>query len=407
VGQDSVGRTPMPPTFGGGDGELPMALPSTSEEVAEVLRAATRDGLRVGVGSGGFAGFPPGPPPDLVLSTAHLRQVEIYEPADLTGTFGAGLTGQGLADLTTPHGQWLPLDPDGWRAATLGGMVAVGHGGLVEPLYGAPRDLVLGLTLVTGNGRILEVGGRVVKNVAGFDLVRLAVGSRGALGVITRVSVRLFPLPERDEVVVVQAPDLQALMPAADAVRRSPLPLAGTILRWDSGAGGPELVIRIQGNEEPVAAQRTVLADELRGAGLEPRTGQDREAVLRDPAPRGIVLEARSLPGRLPQALSLVQAGPVSSFGPDVQAHLQTGRIRVAFDARADGDDLGAAVATLRSRFQEIGGSLVIGKGPRALLERVHPMSSPGGAARLMRGLRHEFDPSGTLLPGPFEWEEE
>jgi glycolate oxidase FAD binding subunit len=154
-----------------------------------------------------------------------------YEPADLTLTAMAGIRGRDLLSRTSSSGQWLPLDPPGWGDATLGGLLATGESGSVAQIYGRTRDLTLGLTLVAGDGRVLDVGGRVVKNVAGFDLVRLAVGSRGALGLITRASVRLFPRPERDVGLLVSAPSIDELLPAARSVITSPLPLAGAELR--------------------------------------------------------------------------------------------------------------------------------------------------------------------------------
>ena len=176
------------------------SFPESVEEAAAIVRAANEAGtrllpagLRSWLGAGGWTR-----PADMTVSCARLDAVRHYEPADLTLTADAGLGLAELDDILRPNGQWLPADAPGARAGTLGGLVACGVSGPLQGRYGALRDNVLGLDVVTGSGRVLQIGGRVVKNVAGYDLVRLFTGSRGSLGLITSVSVRLFPRPEAD-----------------------------------------------------------------------------------------------------------------------------------------------------------------------------------------------------------------
>ena len=156
--------------------------PGSIDEVRDLVRQATRDGstlMPAGSGSwleaGGWGGEA-----DRVVSMSGFGGILHYEPADLTLTAGAGLPWSELETAVRANGQWLPVDPPGVRSGTVGGLVAAGGAGSLRGLYGAVRDVVLGVEAVTGGGHLLELGARVVKNVAGYDLVRLLTGSRGA-----------------------------------------------------------------------------------------------------------------------------------------------------------------------------------------------------------------------------------
>src|SRR5690606_33318492 len=212
-------------------------------------------------GAGTWLGW--GRPPErveIVLSVERLAGVEVYEPADLTAVVGAGMTLGGLEDTLGRHGQWLPLDAPGGGAGTLGAAVSLAEAGPLRLAHGTPRDHVLGLTLVTGDGRVLELGGRVVKNVAGFDLVKLVTGARGTLGLICRVAVRLRPLPERDATLVLAAAGADAALEAVAAIRGArvapaALELVSPPLAAEAtGMGAAEwpVVVRLQGGAEAV-----------------------------------------------------------------------------------------------------------------------------------------------------------
>ena len=214
---------------GPGEEGLPAAVlaPGAEEELAALLARASEEGWKVlpaGLGQWLEGGGPA--EVQLVVSTRRLQKVHEYNPADLTFTAGAGLTLSALRGTTEPNGQWLPLNPPGGWEGTLGAALATGVGGSLRHLYGTARDHVLGLTLVAGDGRILRWGGKVVKNVAGFDVTRLCLGSWGSLGLITSVSARLFPVPEKDATLVFSGSDIRALLSAARAMALSSLPLA-------------------------------------------------------------------------------------------------------------------------------------------------------------------------------------
>ncbi|NUP54906.1 MAG: FAD-binding protein [Gemmatimonadaceae bacterium] len=138
------------------------------------------------------------------ISLAEDAGIVEYEPGDLTLTARAGTTLADLARITRAEGQWLPLDPFGSAAGTLGATVATGSAGPLASAFGTPRDQVLGCEIVTGTADVVRAGGRVVKNVAGYDLTRLNVGAWGTLGVLTEISVRLRALPEMDRTFAVE-----------------------------------------------------------------------------------------------------------------------------------------------------------------------------------------------------------
>lgn len=202
------------------------------------------------------------------LSLAEDRGIVEYVPGDLTLTARAGTPLADILAATVAHGQWLPLDPWGGDSGTLGATISTATAGPHSHAMGLPRDVVLGLEFVSGSGEVIRGGGRVVKNVAGFDLTRMVVGSWGTLGVITEVSVRLRARPDRTQtlgVSVSTAPT--ALNELALRLRALPFtPLASELvssavasqLRAGPG-GGAVLLCRIGGNEKSVKGQIDLL----------------------------------------------------------------------------------------------------------------------------------------------------
>jgi len=199
------------------------------------------------------------------LDVGALRGVIEYEPGDLTLTAYAGTTLHELEHITRAERQWLALDPTAAPTATIGATVATASDGPLASTFGRVRDLVLGLECITGTGERVRAGGRVVKNVAGFDLVRLHTGAWGTLGVITEVTMRLRALPEEDRVFVVHADDRLSLERRLAPLTDLPIaPLALELLNAPLAAAvGLEprlaLLVRLGGNAERVAAQRTAL----------------------------------------------------------------------------------------------------------------------------------------------------
>ncbi|MCJ7822018.1 MAG: FAD-binding oxidoreductase, partial [Armatimonadetes bacterium] len=198
----------------GVEGQRPVAvaMPGSSEEVAELLRAASEQRLSVlirGSGSLLHLGAPPGPM-GLVVSLARLNQIVEYDADDLTVTAQAGMTLGALQQTIGEHGQMLPLDPPGPGSATLGGIAATNLSGPMRMRHGGPRDMVIGLRVALTNGTVVKTGGKTVKNVAGYEMNKLFVGSLGTLGAICELTMRLTPVPEARAMMVASLATLEA-----------------------------------------------------------------------------------------------------------------------------------------------------------------------------------------------------
>ena len=200
---------------------------------------------------------------DAELSTRELDQVIEYVPGDLTITVGSGASLAAIEKLTAEHGQWLTLDPPGSPDGTIGATIASASRGPLATGFGAPRDLMLGVEAVMGRGTVVRAGGRVVKNVAGFDITRLLTGSRGTIGVITEVSLRLRARPARDETIAIHIGQRQGTIREAITALRSwtSMPMAAEVVTArTAGAIGlsafPTLLVRIGGNARLIAATK-------------------------------------------------------------------------------------------------------------------------------------------------------
>lgn len=250
-----------------GPARATASAPKSTADVRDIVTEAIRrrTPLRV-VGRGTWldAGRPVVGAEPVALD--QLTGIVDYTPGDLTLTARAGTSLTEIAAATAPHGQWLALAPWGGDAGSLGGTVATATAGPLSGAFGTPRDIVIGLEAVTGTGEVVRGGGRVVKNVAGFDLTRLMVGAWGTLGVLTEVSVRLRGLPENDVTVVLAARDgaaqLAELLAHLRAMPIAPLALelvTGSLANRLGLAGSAAVLVRLAGNAETVAAQRDAL----------------------------------------------------------------------------------------------------------------------------------------------------
>lgn len=392
------------------DGIAPKAVvfPETREQVRQLVRFARSRRLGVvPLGGGTKAGF--GNPPiayDLALVTRRLNRVVDYSPADLTVIVEAGLTFGRLADLLRREGQFLPFDPIAHDRATTGGIVAAGLGGLRRAFYGPPRDWVLGVRAVTGDGELIKGGGRTVKNVSGYDLCRLFAGSWGSLGIIVELCFKVIPVPPET------ALGLLGLAPSADLCglglevwREVPYPAAIVGLDPDSardllgaevGPGGALLVlfsgvaadIDFQlGRTRAVAGDRAARFRAVRGPELDSLWAwlcDHPESVGRD-----LPVWARiSVP---PAGLRAFGPGPGRGrFLVDIPGGIINLYLDSADRAFLDG---------LRERARAAGGSLALGRAPANLKGQV-PAWDPLPAPELMARVKRALDPDGILSPG-------
>ncbi len=241
--------------------------PSSVHDVQQAMQAAIADTAPLRI-LGANTWINAGAPIDAqrTLSLSAVTGIVAYVPGDLTITARAGTSLAELAHATAAHGQWLGLDPAGDRHGTIGATISTASSGPLAHAFGTPRDLVLGLQVVTGYGDIVRPGGRVVKNVAGFDLVRLFTGSWGTLGAITEVTLRLRALPTHDLTLALPVADPAALSSLFMALRRGTFSLLAC--EWINSRvaqmlgvadGNGAILVRIGGNNAFVAGQRTAL----------------------------------------------------------------------------------------------------------------------------------------------------
>ena len=223
--------------------------PASVEEVSEVLKLASDEGWNI-LPAGNMTWFEhqEQPAANLIINTSRLNQIVEHEPADLIAIAQAGVTLNDFNAKLAENGQWLPLDPPNDGRATLGGVVATGIGGPQQLGYGRPRGSVIGMKVVLADGSRIKAGGRVVKNVAGYDLCKLFAGSFGSLGIITELNFKLRPLPA-SEATVIASGSIDDLRAGARAVLEARLfPVASEIV-------SERLLVRFAGNEKGVLFQ--------------------------------------------------------------------------------------------------------------------------------------------------------
>ncbi len=381
-----------------GIGGRPEAVvhPVSTGEVAATMCWAAAHGTGVAVVASGrrFHGVRSAERPFIMLCTDRLTGTEIYEPADLTLTAKSGTRLATLAEELGAHKQWLPYDPPHVERRTLGGLVSTGESGPLWMGYGELRNHVLGLTVVGGDGRVLALGGRVVKNVAGFDLLKSVVGARGRLGVVTSVCVRAFPRPVVDRLLVLKRDSISALAAVARDIGTAPIMPVSSVLLAPAltPSSGAALLVRLHGAEPTVDADQKTLERHC-GAAFE---GVPDAATLlgsaRDHAADAeVVLSLSVLPSRLADALTEVRnvLGDVP-FAADTYK----GSVRVA----AGGSDSEAA-SRLRARIESLGGVISARSSNRTVDVARLGSRTTAATAALTKRLEAVFDPKGVLWP--------
>ena len=366
--------------------------PESVEEVSAALRWAGESGVRIiAVGSGCHLPALWQEGRFVVLSTTRLTGIEIYEPADLTLTARSGTS---LADIDAElrtHRQWLPFDPPHVLDRTLGGFVATGQSGPLWMGYGELRNHVLGMTIVSGDGRMLKLGGRVMKNVAGFDLLKPIIGSHGRLGVITSVSLRAFPVPAVERVLVLKADSESELWEPARSVRMAPvMPVSSVLItpvkQLEARAG---LIVRLHGTEPTVEADQRTL-ERYAGVSFDLVTNNDLLASIQNHAVEGKTrLIASVLPTRLPEVVSAV--GRICDA--DIAVDTYAGRVRVSA-----GDVSSEELYTLRESIESLGGSLTVWAAEGAD-QTLSSSRKSDVVEALSSRLEHVFDPKGVMWP--------
>ena len=404
------------------EGRTPEAavFPGSVDEVAAVIGLAAEAARPVTPWGGGTAvsvGMPAAPG-GLVLGLRRLGRLLEHEPGDLTASAEAGMTVEAFQTALRGRGQWVSLDPADARLATLGGVLAANASGPRRHLYGTARDLLIGLTVVTADGAIVRGGGKVVKNVAGYDLPKLFVGSYGTLGVIVEATVKLRPLPEHERLVCVPFDRLKDAGAAVKTLLAGDLiPNAIDLLDAAAaaalGADSPALVVGFDGLREQVDWQCAELSRLVAACGGRegrplpddtwPRLGTAARAAF--PA-TAAVMAFSVLPGQvadlMEQGAGVARARGLSSAWA---AHAGVGVVRAALasDGRAKQPaPIAAVLGEWRNLARAGGGHGTLEWAPLAVKSQVPVWDDPGAAGRIMERIKAQLDPRNILNPGRF-----
>jgi glycolate oxidase FAD binding subunit len=401
-----------------------LVTPGNAQETVEVLKVAAEGNwgvLPVGTGKALALGNPP-TKGDIWLSMLRMASICQYEPADLTATVQSGCTLGMVNGRFAEHGQVLPLDPVGGASRTIGGIAAIGRTGTLRLGYGQPRDWVLGLQAATPDGKLIRAGGKVVKNVAGYDLTRLFVGSLGTLGVITEVSVKVYPKPATEMTIVCTAAEDASLWQAAELMMsRDVAPVALELVAADAlhraGAANlprtPCLCVRMAGEEADVRSEVLrveAIVGEIGGEILAPVQGSDAgtfwQAMSDLPLRYPVTVRVSILPSRLHAfaARASVEICPlVEEMAYSVG--IGTGTLALLIDGDltdAKRDAVLQVLARMRHDCVTSGGALILETAPLDWKARMEVWGGAGTTDALTRGIKFAFDLGNVLNPGRF-----
>ncbi len=402
------------------DGVVPAAAASADSisDIERVQAVATEHDLAL-IALGGRTMLDLGMPPrryDVALDLSGLNRVVDYEPNDFTITVEAGMTLADLQSHLAVNGQFLPLDHPRFERSTLGGLCAVGRGGLRRNSFGGPRDWLIGMRMVKADGTAIKGGGKVVKNVSGYDLPKLFAGSLGTLGVIAELTFKLRPQPASDQIVAINAPTFEAALEAGRAAAQAAPFLNGCVAlsaeasEEARGLGAkilhdqPALLLRANGLE---SAATEVLAQALaavREAGLdsperttgaivetwqavvdlETQTPSDHVRLRLGLPPANLRRAQQMLNRALPDATSWTAAADSGLLFVEVPS--------------VDADTIKA----LRNELGPLQGRLTIESASTDLKQACNIWGPAGPGARLMHNIKEQFDPQGILNPGRY-----
>jgi len=362
----------------------------------------------------------------VALSLSKLNNVWHYDPEDLTATVEAGMKLGDLSHLLAKNGLWLPLDPPGGARSSLGGTLSSNASGPLRLLYGTPRDMIVGMAIATTDGKIIKAGGRVVKNVAGYDLTKLLIGSHGSLGVIVEANLKLFPLPAGRRTFVFRLAGLDAARELRKRIIQSPLnPMRMVLLNSESqmlvtqspGERGAEagmtLWVEAGGTNRVLERYARTLSELGAASGvalspLEQNTsghGWERITNFHSWLPadfsEAVILKALLPIAATEEFLNLAQREAEKTKSRlAVFAQTGVGAVHLCYPEPPDNSEMVSAVDCLRSAARDLDGVLVVERGSHELKTQVDVWGPPGNDFEIMRQVKQAWDPNGILSPG-------
>jgi len=379
--------------------------PANPQEITEVVRKCESDGCTLAaMGAARTLAQIRHQPADVGVSLVRMDRVVDYEPDDMTVVAEAGLALAALNICTSLHGQRLPCDPANPELTTLGALVGAAKAGPLRLSEGGIRDLLIGIRFVGHGGRLIHGGGRVVKNVAGYDLMKVMTGAFGTLGIITETIFKVRPLPENYSLAITSFDDAASALSAArraeEAAALSHLEVLSPALGHKFARPGRSVVLAgFSGSRTEAGYYRAHISNALR-RNTQMLTGEDAIANYQrlrdlDFAGAPAIAQLAVLPADLPRCLS--------ACGAEFRAHAASGIAQIFLASDRTNDEICDAVARWREIAHEAHGHLRVletRSDIRANLEMFDRPPEP--AMRLMRRLKLAFDPNNIFNPGCF-----
>jgi glycolate oxidase FAD binding subunit len=379
-----------------------FVTPANEVELAKVLECAGRMELQVAPRGGGTK-LDWGTAPqsiDLMISTAKLTRILEQAPGDMTVTVEAGATIAQLQSALAQHGQRLALDPLWPERATVGGVIATNDSGALRVRYGGVRDLIIGITVVLGDGTIAKSGGKVVKNVAGYDLPKLMTGALGTLGVISKTVFRLHPLPVESRTLSFPFHSREAANDFMLAITDSIVIATGLQMR--TGADGKIAVdVRVDGIAAGVAAQTDTVCN-LVGKVKPAENGnvwQAREELWNG-SDGATICKLSMLPAQLSTTAEFVREGLSENASWNLVMN-STGLAWLRMDA-TDCGQIADVVSSIRNFLASTGGTAVLLRAPEAVRQKVDVWGEAANSLAVMKRIKEQFDPHAILNRGRF-----
>jgi glycolate oxidase FAD binding subunit len=398
------------------DGIEPAVLcsPAAPSQIAAALRICSEADAAVTPWGGGSAMMIGNAPRrlDVIIGSCRLNRLLEHDHANLTASVEAGITMTALQQQLAGHNQFLAMDPPFPGSATIGGVIAANLNGTRRMFHGSVRDLVIGVKVALASGEQIKGGGKVVKNVAGYDMCKLFVGSLGTLGIITEVTLRMAPIPETaatllvsgalgDARTLVEQLSLSALLPARVVFLNHEVSHVTGLSReqWAvavSAEGFEETVARHLNDMGSMAAKLKLGTEVLHADnqnrfwdGIRDFPLRANALVYRFGVPRASVAELASA----------VQAGRSAEFSPAIVADALAGTMWVASAANRSAKDRFSNFITLARQY---GGHVIMQSAPAILKQNVDVWGTPTQAHSIMRAIKQQFDPNNLLSPGRF-----
>ena len=437
VGRENVAASSEVPAYAV-DGKIPrvVAFPKDADDLSSLLGFANRSGLSViPRGSGtkmDLGGIPRAV--EVAASLLNLNRILEYEPADLVVTVEAGLRLVELQKILAKNAQRVPLDPPYADETTIGGTVSSNSSGPMRYRFGSCRDLLLGVRVMAPSGAVMSSGGKVVKNVAGYDLKKLYVGALGTLGVITELTLKLYPLPESEKTFIASFNDIRNLADLASRVLGSQLlpyaiealnPGAARVVaeeaRVQLGEASHVVAVGFGDVEESVRKQLSTIEELARSSGA-------LDSIVLERAGQESVWNAiRNLPGSMKRQegplVACKASVPISrafetcgalerltarrGFACVASSHVGNGIAHFYLSAErvtqaAGIEDLAGVITEARDLTSQMGGTLIVERCPPEVKKVVDVWGPTRTDFQLMRAIKTQLDPRGTLSPGRF-----